>query len=107
MVKWEGGSVCSMDGISQTCVIKQPVPPHPPQPGHTRRRYRVVVEREDGSQAWAALPVAGAQVFHEDYMGGGTMGGTWRAKRLPDEPLAVPEYGYNQVGFHTPGTRVL
>ena len=63
------------------------------------RRYRVVVKKGDGGEAWTALPRAGAQVFHQDYMGGGTMGGAWRDKRLPDEPGGVPQYGYNQVAF--------
>jgi len=59
--------------------------------------YRVVVTREDGSQAWCNLPRAGQEAFLEDYMSGGGPGGVWRLKRSLGRPVSVQDWGYNQV----------
>ena len=59
--------------------------------------YRAVVTEPDGSQKWVNLPIAGTEMFTSDHMAGGTLGGQWRNKRLPQMPADLSQVGYNQV----------
>ena len=59
--------------------------------------YRAVVTEPDGSQRWVNLPFAGTEMFTSDHMAGGTLGGQWRNKRLPQMPADLSQVGYNQV----------
>ena len=59
--------------------------------------WRAMVTTPDGQSSWVDLPRPGAPTHIEDQLAGGTLGGLWRAKRVPPDPQSLDQYGYNQV----------
>ena len=60
--------------------------------------YRAVVTKPSGQRFWVDMPVAGADTFLHDQLAGGSVGGLYREKRVPEDPQSLDQYGYNQVG---------
>ena len=59
--------------------------------------FRAVVTLPEGQQRMVSMPNAGTHTFLEDHLAGGTFGGFWRSRRMAPDPLALYQYGYNQV----------
>ncbi|KAK9817111.1 hypothetical protein WJX72_009705 [[Myrmecia] bisecta] len=59
--------------------------------------FRAFVTRPDGSVFWVNMPSAGAETYIYDHLAGGTGGGIWKGKKVPQQPVALYQYGYNQV----------
>ena len=60
--------------------------------------YRAAVTKPSGQRFWVDMPVAGADTFLHDQLAGGSVGGLYREKRVPEDPQSLDQYGYNQVG---------
>jgi hypothetical protein len=58
---------------------------------------RAKVTKADGTVKFVDMPLPGMENFLCDYSGGGTKGAIWQAKRWSGEPVALFQYGYNQV----------
>ena len=59
--------------------------------------YRAVVTKPGGQRFWVDMPVPGAETFLHDQLAGGSVGGLFREKRVPQDPQSLDQYGYNQV----------